>query len=161
MKVKILLKGGQIPQKADGGDWYDIVTAEDADLKEGDIKLIDLGIAIQLPKGTEAIIAPRSSTPLRWGVLQSNSIGIIDNKYCGDGDIWKFQVFATRNVLIKKGTAICQFRIQPNQDATFFQKLRWLFMGKIKFVPVDVLGNKNRGGHGHSDKDKYNITIAE
>ena len=64
-------------------DWIDLRAAEDVELKAGEFKLIPLGIAMQLPKGYEAIVAPRSSTYKNFGIRQTNSIGVIDETYCG------------------------------------------------------------------------------
>ena len=90
---------------------------------------------MQLPDGYEAIIAPRSSTFKKWGIIQANGIGIIDNSYCGDDDIWMMPVWSTREIHIPAGTRIAQFRIQKKQPV-------------INFISVDSLGTKNRGGFG-------------
>lgn len=116
--------------------------------------LLDLGVVIQLPKGFEAILLPRSSTFRKWGILQTNSIGEIDQSFCGPNDIWKMPVLATRTVTIPKGTPIAQFKIQLSQKATIWQKLRWLFSPKIELVKVDELHNEDRGGLG-TGSDKY------
>lgn len=97
--------------------------------------MIDLGVAMELPKGYEALLVPRSSTFKNYGVLQANNIGIFDNFFKGDEDYWNFLVLATRDVTIPKGTRICQFRIIENQP-------------QINFKVVDKLDNKNRGGIG-------------
>ena len=124
---------------SDNGDWIDLYTAEDADLKQGEFRLISLGISMELPQGYEANVVPRSSTFGRYGVLQTNSYGVIDSSYCGDEDIWKFPAYATRDVFIPKGTRICQFKI----NETMRSKL-----GDIEFTPVFTLGNAPRGGFG-------------
>ena len=119
------------------GDWCDLYVYEDVTLKAGEFKYIPLGIAMELPEGYEGILAPRSSTFKRWGLLQANSIGIFDHSFCGDGDEWKFPAYATRDVTIPKGTRICQFRILKNQPP-------------LEFKAVESLGNANRGGYGTS-----------
>jgi len=136
IKVKYLA-GAKPLEKIEQGDWIDLYTYEDEELYLGEHKYISLGVAMQLPLGYEAIVAPRSSTFKKWGLLQTNSIGVIDNSYCGDDDIWVFPAYATRNVKIPAGTRLCQFRIQECQPL-------------IEFIPVDTLGNKNRGGFGTS-----------
>ena len=117
------------------GDWIDLYCAENVYLTKGTFALISQGISMELPEGYEAIIAPRSSTFKKYGILQANSIGIIDNSYRGDNDIWCFTAYATKDVEIKAGTRICQFRIQKKQP-------------DIDFIPVDSLGNENRHGFG-------------
>ena len=129
------LAGAHPLEKIEQGDWIDLYTYEDVTLRYGEYKYISLGVAMQLPLGYEAIVAPRSSTFQKWGLLQTNGIGVIDNTYCGDDDIWMFPAFATRNVKIPAGTRLCQFRIQECQPL-------------IEFIPVDTLGNKNRNGLG-------------
>ena len=118
-------------------DWIDLRSAEDVELKSGESKLISLGVSMKLPKGYEAHIVPRSSTFKTWGILQTNSIGIIDESYCGDNDIWKMPVYATRDTTIHKNDRICQFRIEKHQPT-------------IKFEEVEHLEGKERGGFGSS-----------
>lgn len=122
-------------QKIEQGDWIDLYTYEEVELHAGERQYISLGVAMELPQGFEAIIAPRSSTFKKWGVLQTNSIGIIDNSYCGNDDIWAFPAHAMHNVIIPAHTRLCQFRIQQRQP-------------NIKFTTVASLGENSRGGFG-------------
>ena len=117
------------------GDWLDLRVAEDVELHEGDSKLISLGVSMALPEGYEALVIPRSSTFSKYGIIQTNHVGLIDNSYCGDNDVWKYPVYALRDTVIEKNTRICQFRIQKK-------------MPQIKLVTVDRLDGKNRGGFG-------------
>lgn len=110
---------------------------------------ISLDIAMELPKGFEAVVLPRSSTFSKYGITLANSEGVIDNSYNGDGDIWGATILPFRTTTVPKGTRLFQFRIQLSQKATFIQKIKWLFWdGKIVFISVPNLGNKNRGGFG-------------
>ena len=117
------------------GDWIDLRAAATVEMKAGEFKLIPLGVAMQLPQGYEAHVCPRSSTFKNFGVIQTNSMGIIDNSYCGDNDQWFFPAFALRDTVIKENDRICQFRIMEIQP-------------QINFVTVETLGNADRGGHG-------------
>ena len=170
MKIKVKrIKHGDFmvdfPKVIKKGDWVDLRTAEKVvlnapqagTLKGSEVKhrdvtsevtLIPLGIAMKLPEGFEAIIAPRSSVPMKIGVTCANSIGIIDNAYCSDSDEWMMPVTTLRKVSIEANTRICQFRIQLSQKATFWQKLKWLFSSGIEFEEVDSLGGEARGGLG-------------
>lgn len=141
MKIKIKYLNDSIKriEKIEKGDWIDLSSAEDVELKKGESKLIHLGVAMQLPKGYEAHIVPRSSTFKKWGIMQTNHQGVIDNTYCGDDDWWFMSCYATKDVKIEKGDRICQFRIMKK-------------MPKIKFETVEILGNKNRGGFGSTGK---------
>lgn len=140
------------------GDWFDLVVAKNttfpAPYLDSNNKvqfrqmLIDLGIAMSLPKGIEAIIAPRSSTFYQKGLLQTNSIGVIDSTYSGNDDIWKFPAIAFKATIIAEGDRVCQFRLQPSQRASIWTKIKWLFVTDIKFVKTDKLDKPNRGGFG-------------
>lgn len=115
---------------------------------EFDFKIIPLGVAIKLPKGLIAVPVPRSSTYKKYGIIQANSIGVIDNCYSGNNDEWKFPAIAFRDTVIPEGERICQFSIQLSQKATFWQKLRWLLSSGVKIVEVESLDNTDRGGFG-------------
>lgn len=119
------------------GDWIDLRSAIDCDLKKDEFKLIPLGIAMELPQGYEAHIVPRSSTYKNFGIIQTNHMGVVDNSYCGDNDQWFMPVYALRDTHISKNDRICQFRIMKKQT-------------EIKFDEVMFLDNENRGGHGSS-----------
>ncbi len=116
-------------------DWIDLRACEDVELKKGEFKLIPLGVAMQLPKGYEAHIVPRSSTYKNFGIIQANQCGIVDGSYCGDGDMWKMPVIALRDTRIRVNDRICQFRIFKNQPEIFFEE-------------VDRLSGRDRGGFG-------------
>ena len=118
-----------------GGDWIDLRAAEEISLQQGEYRLIPLGVAMQLPEGYEAHIAPRSSTFKNFGLLQVNGVGVVDGRYCGDHDQWYAPMLATRAVTIKKGDRICQFRIMKNQP-------------EICFEAVEHLSAEDRGGFG-------------
>lgn len=131
-------------EKIKVGDFIDLRAAEDVFIPLGEAKKISLGVAMQLPKGYEAHVVPRSSTFDKWGIMLTNSMGIIDNSYCGDNDIWSFQAISMKHnatkdgrvgSLIKAGDRICQFRIMKNQP-----KIR--FTEYVKFMCQD------RGGYG-------------
>lgn len=116
-------------------DWIDLRAAEHVELKKGDFKLVSLGVSMEIPKGYEAHLAPRSSTFKNYGILQTNSIGVIDNSYSGDNDIWKMPVYATRDCVIEVNDRIAQFRIMKNQPPIFFEE-------------TEHLGDQDRGGFG-------------
>ena len=121
------------------GDWIDLRSAESVDIKAGEYKLIRLGVAMELPEGYEALVAPRSSTFKNYGILLANSLGIIDESYKVDNDEWKFLAYATRDTHVEKNERICQFRIIEHQP-------------KIKLTKVESLGNADRGGIGSTGK---------
>ena len=98
-------------KKISKGDLIDLRSAEDIEIKAGDFKLIHLGIAMQLPNGYMAKIYPRSSTFKNFGIIQANSVGIIDWSYRGSKDEWLYPVIALRDTIIHKNDRICQFEI--------------------------------------------------
>jgi dUTP pyrophosphatase len=117
------------------GDWIDLRAAEEVHLKAGEYKLIPLGVVMELPQGYEALVAPRSSTFKKCGIVMTNSIGIIDESYKGDNDEWHFPAYAVRDTVIHKNERICQFRIMAHQPL-------------IHLKEVETMGNKDRGGFG-------------
>lgn len=127
-------------------DWIDLRAAADVTIKKGEYKLIPLGIAMQLPVGYEAIVAPRSSTYKNFGLRQANSIGVIDEKYRGDNDQWYFPAVADRDTVVHKGDRICQFRIFEHQPTILFEE-------------VAALGNEDRGGFGSTGINDVNHVI--
>ena len=128
-------------EKIEKGDWIDLRSAETVDLRHGEDRIISLGVSMRLPEGYEAHIVPRSSTFKKWGILQVNGIGIIDNSYSGDDDIWGFHALAIRHSHIYKGDRICQFRIMKRQP-------------EVNLKSVDYLDGENRGGFGSTGKKR-------
>lgn len=123
----------------DTGDWIDLRNAEVVILARGSFSLIDLGVCIKLPKNYELHLLPRSSTFKNYGLIMTNGMGIIDNSYCGDNDIIKMPVYATRDIVIPRNERIAQFRIVKNQPTL-----------NIKYVTK--MEDKDRGGFGSSNK---------
>lgn len=135
IKIKYL-PGAHKLEKINQGDWIDLYTYENTFCKKGAYTLINLGVAMELPEGYEGHLAPRSSTFKKWGIIQANHVGIFDNSFCGDNDIWCMPAIALNNdIIIPKNTRLCQFRIVKNQP-------------EIIFDEVETLGNKDRGGWG-------------
>ena len=121
-------------------DWIDLRAAEKIELKQGEFKLIPLGVAMQLPEGYEAHIVPRSSTYKNFGIIQTNHTGIVDESYCGPNDWWYMPAYALRDTVIEKNDRICQFRIEKHQP-------------EIVFEEVEALTGQDRGGIGSTGKN--------
>lgn len=165
IKVKVLTEGC-MPAINDNGDWIDLKAAQDMEIRaaqagvqyqEGNEKFRDvhlhttyipLGVAIELPKGYEAIVASRSSGPKKLGLFIPSGQGIIDNSFNGKDDQWHYITSAMTNTSIDKGDRICQFRIQLSQKATIWQKIKWLLSSGVELVEVDDLDDVGRGGLG-------------
>ena len=103
--------------------------------RKGDIIKFGLGVAMELPRGYEAIVVPRSSTFTNWGFIQTNSMGVIDNSYNGNNDEWQIEFIAMRDGKINRFDRVCQFRILKNQP-------------DFNILEVDNLHNVDRGGYG-------------
>ena len=133
------MRGVQKVERFNVGDWIDLRAAEDISMKAGEFKLIPLGVAMELPSGYEALVAPRSSTFKKMHILLANSIGIIDESYKGDNDEWHFPAYAVKDTFIRKNERICQFRIIQHQPL-------------IHLLEVEHLGNADRGGIGSTGR---------
>ena len=137
MEIKIKYHNNRIDRikQIKTGDWIDLRAAETVSMKKGDFAYISLGISMKLPEGYEAHVAPRSSTFAKWGIIQTNGVGIIDNCYSGTNDIWKMPAYAVRDTEIKENDRICQFRIIER-------------MPQLVFTETDSLDSEGRGGFG-------------
>lgn len=139
VKVKYFVPDLEPIQKISVGDWIDLRAGETVELKEGESYSIRLGVGMILPAGYEALVLPRSSTPAKFGIVVANSMGVIDNSYCGDADEWRFPAIAIRDTVINKGDRIAQFRIIENQP-------------RLTFETVSKLRPNSRGGFGSTGK---------
>lgn len=140
MQIKVKYTRSVAPiERIKVGDWIDLRAAETVYIDGGEFAMIPLGVAMELPKGYEALVLPRSSTFKKYGVILVNSMGVIDESYCGDNDEWHFLAYALRDTVIPKNERICQFRIIEHQP-------------EIEIVPVDMLGNPDRGGVGSTGR---------
>ena len=164
IKIKVLTEGC-MPVISEKGDLIDLRAAKNyefhapqagvqyqkSNIKYRDVKfdeqIIQLGVAMQLPKGMMAKLKGRSSLTKKHGIVMACS-GEIDNSYCGNNDEWKVNAIAFRATEIHIGDKIAQFEIVPSTKATFWQKLKWLFSSKIEFVEVECLEHHDRGGFG-------------
>ncbi len=135
IKIKYHNKGIEKMTQIPNGDWIDLRAAETVAMKAGEFKLISLGVSMKLPDGYEAHVVPRSSTFKKWGVLQTNSMGVIDNSYCGENDIWRFPALAMRDTVIEEGDRICQFRVVKKME-------------EAELVEVEHMEDADRGGFG-------------
>lgn len=117
------------------GAMFDLAASEDVELREGEVKVIPLGIRMKLPEGYFGLVVPRSSTCLKHGIMMANSVGIIEPDYCGDFDVWGFVAYAIRDTVIERGTRIAQF--MPVR-----------MFGDLDFDVVDSMPDPDRGGYG-------------
>lgn len=144
MEIRVkYFEGATELEKIEKGNWIDCYAREDVYIDFLEMKKIKLGFALELPKGYEGYAVPRSSTFSKWGVIQANSFGIIDDTYIGDNDEWMFPAISLKKEgsFIKKGDKICQFRIMKSQP-------------QFDFNIVESFGNDDRGGFGTTGTTK-------
>jgi len=135
IRVKYFADGIVPLERIEKGDWIDLRAAEEVSMEAGDFGYIPLGVGMILPDGYEALIAPRSSTFKKFGIIVTNSPGVIDNSFSGENDQWMLAAYALRSTVIRKNDRICQFRIQKKQP-------------DIEFETVEHLNSESRGGFG-------------
>ncbi len=147
MKLRIkYFEGATKLKKISKGNWIDVYANSDVFVPQGERAMIPLGFALELPRGWEGHLAPRSSTFKSWGIIQTNSLGVVDDTYIGDNDQWHMPVFCLKamdlkenGTWIRKGDKIGQFRIME-------------VMPEIEFEEVEYFGNDDRGGFGTTGK---------
>lgn len=147
IRIKYFDKATKL-KKITKGNWIDVYANKDVFVKCGERAMVPLGFALELPEGWEGHLAPRSSTFKTWGIIQTNSVGVVDDTYIGDNDQWHMPVYClqgkdiesekgeeVKGTWIRKGDKIGQFRIME-------------VMPEIEFEEVESFGNKDRGGFG-------------
>ena len=140
LKIKYHVKELEKLRYIDGkSDWIDLRVAENVSMKQGEYRLISMGISVEIPKGYEMLIVPRSSAYKNFGILQTNAMGVVDESFCGDNDIIHMPVLAMRDTEIHINDRIGQFRLMPHQP-------------EVHFIEVDHLDNEDRGGFGTTGK---------
>ena len=140
LKIKYHVKELEKLRYIDGkSDWIDLRVAENVCMKQGEYRLISMGISVEIPKGYEMLIVPRSSAYKNFGILQTNAMGVVDESFCGDNDIIHMPILAMRDTEIHINDRIGQFRLMPHQP-------------EVHFIEVDHLDNEDRGGFGTTGK---------
>lgn len=113
MKVKIKRMDNSLPlpvYETNGSVGFDILAREDVPVPAGEIVLVPSNLIVEVPAGYMLVVASRSSTPRRMGLMQPHGFGIIDHDYCGPEDEIKIQVynFSGRDAAVKRGEKIAQ-----------------------------------------------------
>jgi len=142
IKVKYFDNEVKELNKIEKGDWIDLRSRKTIEYEQGDYFYIPLNVAMELPESYEAHLLPRSSTFKNWGLLQTNSMGVIDNSYSGNDDEWMLPVLAMRDGKVEKGDRVAQFRIMPNMTKKY----------NLEINEVSDLENEDRGGFGSTGK---------
>ncbi len=140
VKIKRIDKNLPLPKyETDGSVGFDILAREDITVDPRGLALIPGNIIVEVPKGYSLIVASRSSTPRKKGLLTPHGIGIIDHDYCGPEDEIKIQVhnFTDREVKIERGERVAQ---------GLFVRI-----DKFAWAEHDSINEVSRGGFGSTD----------
>lgn len=140
VKIKRFDKSIPFPEyKTKGAAAFDLYARESVSIKPGEVVLIPLNIAIEIPKNHFSLLVNRSST-YKMGITLANGVGIIDYDYHGNNDEIHFSAlnYTKEEVNIEKGTRICQLLI--------------LKINQVEIQEVDMLENIDRGGFGTTGK---------
>lgn len=138
IKIKLLTPTAKIPTQAHEGDLWDIYSDEDVLILDGESKLVSTGIAFEIPQGFQVRLYNRSGNPLKYGIVLSNSVGIVDTAYTGE---IKGQFFCIHGChQIKKGDKIMQMELVKIND--------------IYFEITDTLSKTDRGAKGFGSTGK-------
>jgi len=99
---------------------FDVVNTEPISLMPRQLQIVPLGIVVRPPENFHCLVLPRSSTFKRWRIILANSLGLIDQNYCGIHDEWRFPALYLPDIgedgedlFVPEGTRIGQFIIQP------------------------------------------------
>lgn len=147
MKAKIKYHDGASNLERHGAMW-DMAASETVTLRKGEVRIIPLGVSMKLPSGYMGVLVPRSSTCLKHGIMMANSVGIIENDYAGNNDVWGFVAYAIRDTVIERGTRIAQFMPVP-------------MFGDLDFDVVESMPCTDRGGYGSTGERSAEGQTAE
>jgi len=119
-----------------GACGFDFRAVEDVTFAPGEWKTINTGTVVETPPGYMLMTAPRSSNFKNYGFIQTNSVGVIDNDFCGNDDTIRFSFLnmSDKTHTIEKWTRIGQ----------------WVFVKieRADFEEVDEMSSPDRGGFG-------------
>ncbi|MDD2889456.1 MAG: dUTP diphosphatase [bacterium] len=111
LKVKKLTNRAKFPQyQTEGAAGLDLYSIEDKTLKAGKFLTVSTGIVVEIPKGYEGQVRPRSGLAFNYGIGILNSPGTIDSDYRGEIKVILFNLSA-EDFKIKKGMRIAQLII--------------------------------------------------
>ncbi|WP_284139794.1 MULTISPECIES: dUTP diphosphatase [unclassified Virgibacillus] len=140
VKINLVHEDAKLPYRANEGDaGLDLFSIEEKIIKAGEVELVNTGIQIELPKGTEAQIRPRSGLALKHSITVLNSPGTIDEGYRGEIKIILINHGKT-DFKVTKHMRIAQMIIAP--------------VLKVNLIQSDGLSKTDRGigGFGSSGK---------
>lgn len=109
----------------EGSVAFDLASSEDITIAPHAMTLIPTGLVIATPKGYALVLVARSSLFKKKGLMLANSIGIIDQDYCGPNDKIMIAVWNTTNasVDVAKGERLAQGLFLPVEKAEWKEGL--------------------------------------
>lgn len=115
---------------------FDVFARESTVIAPKSLGFIPTGLVVCVPEGHTLLLASRSSTPKKKGLLIPHGIGIVDQDYCGPDDEMKVQVwnFTDAPVSVERGERIAQAMLVP--------------IVRCALVDVAPSADKSRGGFG-------------
>lgn len=124
-----------------GAVGFDLIAREDTTISSHELALIPNNVIIAVPEGYMLMLANRSSTPRKKGLMLANGIGVIDIDYHGPDDEIRTLVynFTDATVTIQRGEKISQ---------GIFVKVDRAVWHEVE----DHLKDESRGGFGSTDK---------
>lgn len=138
MQISIRRLSADVPMpeyKTSGACAFDIAVMEGVTLSPGGRATLPTGLVVEVPVGHVLILAPRGSNSKK-GVRLANSIGIVDQDYCGPTDQLYLVLhnFGDQAYTVEKGERIAQGMIMP--------------IAKVEFIEREAIGSVDRGGFG-------------
>ncbi|WBW99713.1 dUTP diphosphatase [Oceanirhabdus sp. W0125-5] len=134
LNIKRLSSDAVLPSFANKGDaGLDMFSVEEKTILPGESALISTGIAIELPRNTEAQIRPRSGLALKHSITVLNTPGTIDEGYRGEIKIILIN-HGKKEFKVTKGMKIAQMVVKPILD--------------VEVVEVSILNSTERGTGG-------------
>jgi dUTP pyrophosphatase len=142
-------EGLQLPAyKSEDGAGMDLLAALPAEgevvLAPGARALIPTGLAIELPKGFEAQIRPRSGLALHEGITVLNSPGTVDADYRGEIGVILVN-FGTKPFVVRRGARIAQLVVCPVERVALIAGER---------LTASVRGPNGFGSTGRSSEEE-------
>lgn len=136
LKIRKIHESAITPSYAHEGDaGMDLYSIDEAEIAAGETILVHTGITIELPRGTEAQIRPRSGLAIKNSITILNAPGTIDEGYRGEIGVILIN-HGKKSFKVIKGMKIAQMVIKP------------VFHTEIEEVDELTQTSRGQGGFG-------------
>lgn len=138
VRIKRLPEARDLPlpsPASPGSAGFDLraATPEDLVLRPGERRLVPTGLVLEIPRGWEGQVRPRSGLALKHGIGVLNSPGTLDSDYRGEVGV----------ILVNLGEA--PFSLQRGDRIA---QLVFSRVEPVEWEEVETLGESSRGGGG-------------